>query len=602
MTITQRTQTVCNGYFGGYIGKRQPTGALETKKCVEKLFTLRAKMQGRGKAAQLRAASGRLITDIEMNSTYRGAVEIFNLCRNLRMDDVLFAECIRTFNEKTIDGRMWMGRLEAACTNKAAKNTTLLTFVPETKRPNVRTDRSRVNVFEAYGLRPQTYPWKLLSAYEFWRFWNVVPLLLPTYYVNRGIRPRTIWTEEGQRLTRTQEYKEGKRVAKPGIHFVAVSDVQHDPTYYLFPEHPTTTFTSFRHAWAIERNARPYVVVVEGLKLPNPSRSPTYNAQYCSLFFRPWTLLWGDTLVPNFELIGLDRTSVEIAYDNEKPPAPKAARMQSTKPAYTSIHQATQWHNAWNEYIRGNIVSESARDLIQSFLLKTMAASYTRTDEESDADVSSDDDAVPRLEIAADQFHKLLETTDTISEERPGSSENAVGRTHRLRQSVSDKHMQRKAYITSIRIGEALWKTPEICTAAADRKKPGHMYEDCFDQHISALTNTSGTHDSNGAPFDENRNAAANWFRDNAETHLDEVMAKIMRGESSSRTAQTPPKSNAPDMFTVTGELIPNEEQTAFLKHLVRRLKLEVLEMRTRQMHSSKEDGVFQRVIFPYNS
>ncbi len=46
----QRTQVVTNGYFGGYIGKRQPAGTLETKKCVDKLFTLRAKIQGRGES------------------------------------------------------------------------------------------------------------------------------------------------------------------------------------------------------------------------------------------------------------------------------------------------------------------------------------------------------------------------------------------------------------------------------------------------------------------------------------------------------------------------------------------------------------------------
>jgi hypothetical protein len=108
----QRTQTQINGYFGGYIGKRQPAGAMEFKKCVNKLFTLRAKMAGQSKASQLRAASGRLVTELEMNSTYRGAVEVFNLCRNLREGDVLFAECIRTFNEHTMDARAWMHRLE----------------------------------------------------------------------------------------------------------------------------------------------------------------------------------------------------------------------------------------------------------------------------------------------------------------------------------------------------------------------------------------------------------------------------------------------------------------------------------------------------------
>ena len=101
---TQRTQSVVTGYFGGYLGKRQPSGSLETKKCVDKLFTLRSKMAGKSKAQQLRAVSQRLITDLEMNSTYRGAVEVFNLCRQLNARDVLFAECIRTFDSRVIDG------------------------------------------------------------------------------------------------------------------------------------------------------------------------------------------------------------------------------------------------------------------------------------------------------------------------------------------------------------------------------------------------------------------------------------------------------------------------------------------------------------------
>ena len=35
--VTQRTQSTTNGYFGGYIGKRQPAGTLETRTCIEKL-------------------------------------------------------------------------------------------------------------------------------------------------------------------------------------------------------------------------------------------------------------------------------------------------------------------------------------------------------------------------------------------------------------------------------------------------------------------------------------------------------------------------------------------------------------------------------------
>ena len=45
----QRTQAMTLGYFGGYIGKRQPAGTLETKKCVDKLFTLREKTKEKAK-------------------------------------------------------------------------------------------------------------------------------------------------------------------------------------------------------------------------------------------------------------------------------------------------------------------------------------------------------------------------------------------------------------------------------------------------------------------------------------------------------------------------------------------------------------------------
>ena len=61
------------------------------------MYKLREKVRDQGQGKQQRSVSGRMITDIEMNSTLRGAVEEFNLCRNLRHNDVLFAECIRTY-------------------------------------------------------------------------------------------------------------------------------------------------------------------------------------------------------------------------------------------------------------------------------------------------------------------------------------------------------------------------------------------------------------------------------------------------------------------------------------------------------------------------
>ena len=153
------------------------------------------------------------------------------------------------------------------------------------KKPNVRSDHSKVNTFDAYGLRPLTSPWKYLSAYEFWTQWHIIPLLVPSYYTNRHQVPRTKWTADGRKLISTTEYKNGKVAAKPGIDFIAVPSENDE--YYLFPEHPFDVFKNFRHAWALMRNARPVVVVIEGLQLPNSFREPSYNGQYCSLFFRP---------------------------------------------------------------------------------------------------------------------------------------------------------------------------------------------------------------------------------------------------------------------------------------------------------------------------
>ena len=125
--------------------KHERTSCLFALMCTHALFTLRAKLKGRGKAAQLRASSGRLITDLEMNSTYRGAVEISNLCRNLDQRGVLNAECIRTFGEDTIDGRSWMNHLESSQAYMQNQESSVSTYIPPTRKPNVRTRHSRVN-------------------------------------------------------------------------------------------------------------------------------------------------------------------------------------------------------------------------------------------------------------------------------------------------------------------------------------------------------------------------------------------------------------------------------------------------------------------------
>ena len=83
--------------------------------------------------------------------------------------------------------------------------------------------------------------------------------------------------QEGAALIRTQTYKDGKTVAKPGIHFTAIEDAGDD--YHLFPEQPEEIYRVFRHSWVLVRKRIPNVVVIEGLKLPNCARSAVFNSQ-----------------------------------------------------------------------------------------------------------------------------------------------------------------------------------------------------------------------------------------------------------------------------------------------------------------------------------
>ena len=139
----------------------------------------------------------------------------------------------------------------------------LQSYVPSAHKPHVRNDRVRPNYFEIYGYRPLDFPWKLLSPYEFLRYWRAEPLLVPSYYVNRGLPARTEWTEEGYELTRTQEYKVGEKMAKLGIHYLALDN--NGVHYFLFPEHPSHIYNIFRHAWVLVRLSKPDVIVIEGL-------------------------------------------------------------------------------------------------------------------------------------------------------------------------------------------------------------------------------------------------------------------------------------------------------------------------------------------------
>ena len=67
-------------------------------------------------------------------------------------------------------------------------------------------------------------------------------------------------------MVRSQLYKKGKAVAKPGEDYIALEPTSNE--YYLFPE----STGPFRHLWILVRKPRPEVVVIANLGLPSMNK------------------------------------------------------------------------------------------------------------------------------------------------------------------------------------------------------------------------------------------------------------------------------------------------------------------------------------------
>ena len=227
------------------------------------------------------------------------------------------------------------------------------------------------------------------------------------------------------------------------------------------------------------------------------------------------------------------------------------------------------WHVVWSGYVRGNVVSQVASDLIKSFLLHTFVAigvAHGDNGSGSEGQESELDPDLPALHLREDKLQQLIippEPEDIRLDDGNESGSATMGKTLTR---ATQKTMRMLEYNRSIRTAFAVWSTAINQQKVADKKLPGHMFHDSYEAHIAAKRASKKTEDSCTAPFNVKRNAAATWHRSDGSQHLDKVLSDIFHSKEP-----------------------PNARQSAFLHSFVRRLKLELLEKLQNTVGHSKD-------------
>ena len=514
----QTAQSQINGYFGGYIGKRQRCGRLETKKCVDKMHALRDRNADRSEFQQQRAVSGRMITDIESNGTLRGAVEEFNLCANLRANDVLFAECVRTFSTVSVNAQQWFHRL--AVEQERLQEMQVSTVVPPTRKPNARSLRSKAPWVDIYGFRPlDDTPFSRLSPFEFLQYWNGEALAPPWEWNDSG---RTEWTDDGALALDNGDFRSGKTKVLPGVHYVVVENDGDE--YFTFQNTPYHIFGVLRHSWVITRRPRPHVPILEGVPVPSPAKPAEDNAKYFSLFFRPWTLHAPRDGIPHLAQLGL--SGAREGDDGRQ------------EAASAKLGNSTNFKNSWQQYIRGNVMSRHAARLISSVMTMTLAKSSEFEHEEADeADRSDIDDDIPPLRLGPAAARRIFRTTHADNEERPGQQR----RPARFNMQTSE----------GMRLVRSIWDTKEGQQEEdeeGDANGEGPMYVAQAKRHIAARRVTKDAEEDH--PYCGKSNPKAELYGSVSPTVLETWFESLAREEEP-----------------------PTAEQIAFLRAVAQRIR-----------------------------
>ena len=143
---------------------------------------------------------------------------MLNICVNMRKEDSLFQECLRTFMEVSFLGMAFVDRLEAETKGASID---IVRHVPKCRGPQSRTrNLTSAPHVDAYGFRGPNPKVLFLSPYEFSMYYRVVRVPEP---FRSNCNMWSAWTEEGEKYYEDNKHSDSFRLI-PGKHYKVNAD------------------------------------------------------------------------------------------------------------------------------------------------------------------------------------------------------------------------------------------------------------------------------------------------------------------------------------------------------------------------------------------
>ena len=131
--------------------------------------------------------------------------------------------------------------------------------------------------------------------------------------------------------------------------------------------------------------------------MPRPGRGVEGNAKYCLLFFRPWTLVSEFACPDVLHITNLGNAAQQGALADLDARTARRRAVGKQQDRTVGVAPRLNFAAAWENYIRGSVVSKHAQRLITQLLLNTMARNAGDDEDHDEADPSDEDLEIPKM-------------------------------------------------------------------------------------------------------------------------------------------------------------------------------------------------------------